>query len=103
MLARFLTLPLLNSSFSDLPLLEANMQFLSSNLTCWIFSWTQVSKPGSVEVEKLMNIERYSHVMHISSTVCSYCNFTNKQTFNSKVLVPQWISCITCVFTLVIL
>lgn len=29
----------------------------------------QVSKPGSVEVEKLMNIERYSHVMHISSTV----------------------------------
>ncbi|WVY93388.1 hypothetical protein V8G54_032476 [Vigna mungo] len=30
---------------------------------------TQVSKPGSVQVEKLMNIERYSHVMHISSTV----------------------------------
>lgn len=30
----------------------------------------QVSKPGSVKVEKLMNIERYSHVMHISSTVC---------------------------------
>lgn len=29
----------------------------------------QVSKPGSVKVEKLMNIERYSHVMHISSTV----------------------------------
>ncbi|XP_013621835.1 PREDICTED: anthranilate synthase alpha subunit 2, chloroplastic isoform X3 [Brassica oleracea var. oleracea] len=29
----------------------------------------KVSKPGSVEVEKLMNIERYSHVMHISSTV----------------------------------
>ncbi|XP_020086605.1 anthranilate synthase alpha subunit 1, chloroplastic-like [Ananas comosus] len=29
----------------------------------------RVSKPGSVEVEKLMNIERYSHVMHISSTV----------------------------------
>ncbi|KAH7542265.1 hypothetical protein FEM48_Zijuj02G0055100 [Ziziphus jujuba var. spinosa] len=28
-----------------------------------------VSKPGSVTVEKLMNIERYSHVMHISSTV----------------------------------
>lgn len=34
----------------------------------------QVSKPGSVEVEKLMNIERYSHVMHISSTVgISHC------------------------------
>ncbi|KAH8499066.1 hypothetical protein H0E87_017828 [Populus deltoides] len=30
----------------------------------------KVSKPGSVKVEKLMNIERYSHVMHISSTVC---------------------------------
>ncbi|XP_072960341.1 anthranilate synthase alpha subunit 2, chloroplastic-like [Typha angustifolia] len=29
----------------------------------------RVSKPGSVEVEKLMNVERYSHVMHISSTV----------------------------------
>ncbi|CDP09175.1 unnamed protein product [Coffea canephora] len=29
----------------------------------------KVSKPGSVNVEKLMNIERYSHVMHISSTV----------------------------------
>lgn len=29
----------------------------------------KVSKPGSVTVEKLMNIERYSHVMHISSTV----------------------------------
>ena len=30
---------------------------------------SQVSKSGSVKVEKLMNIERYSHVMHISSTV----------------------------------
>ncbi|KAL8146033.1 hypothetical protein AgCh_003968 [Apium graveolens] len=29
----------------------------------------EVSKPGSVAVEKLMNIERYSHIMHISSTV----------------------------------
>lgn len=29
----------------------------------------KVSKSGSVNVEKLMNIERYSHVMHISSTV----------------------------------
>ncbi|KAK6935740.1 Chorismate-utilizing enzyme, C-terminal [Dillenia turbinata] len=29
----------------------------------------KVTKPGSVKVEKLMNIERYSHVMHISSTV----------------------------------
>nr|AFR69324.1 anthranilate synthase alpha 1 [Oryza sativa] len=29
----------------------------------------KVSKPGSVKVEKLMNVERYSHVMHISSTV----------------------------------
>lgn len=29
----------------------------------------KVSKFGSVKVEKLMNIERYSHVMHISSTV----------------------------------
>ncbi|KAK7270146.1 hypothetical protein RIF29_23074 [Crotalaria pallida] len=29
----------------------------------------KVSKPGSVQVEKLMNIERFSHVMHISSTI----------------------------------
>lgn len=29
----------------------------------------KVSKPGSVKVEKYMNVERYSHVMHISSTV----------------------------------
>lgn len=29
----------------------------------------KVSKPGSVKVERLMNVERYSHVMHISSTV----------------------------------
>ncbi|VFQ70974.1 unnamed protein product [Cuscuta campestris] len=29
----------------------------------------KVSNSGSVNVEKLMNIERYSHVMHISSTV----------------------------------
>ncbi|KAK9913711.1 hypothetical protein M0R45_037520 [Rubus argutus] len=29
----------------------------------------KVSKFGSVKVERLMNVERYSHVMHISSTV----------------------------------
>ncbi|MQL94864.1 hypothetical protein Taro_027515 [Colocasia esculenta] len=29
----------------------------------------KVAKHGSVKVEKLMNVERYSHVMHISSTV----------------------------------
>ncbi|ESQ44858.1 hypothetical protein EUTSA_v10011120mg, partial [Eutrema salsugineum] len=29
----------------------------------------KVSKNGSVKVERLMNIERYSHVMHISSTL----------------------------------
>ncbi|KAJ0538523.1 putative anthranilate synthase [Helianthus annuus] len=29
----------------------------------------KVAKPGSVKVEKLMTVERYSHVMHISSTV----------------------------------
>lgn len=29
----------------------------------------QVSEFGSVDVEALMQIERYSHVMHISSTV----------------------------------
>ncbi|GLT92983.1 hypothetical protein SLE2022_107920 [Rubroshorea leprosula] len=29
----------------------------------------KVSKYGSVKVEKVMNIERYSHVMHLSSTI----------------------------------
>ncbi|KAL3698561.1 hypothetical protein R1sor_012637 [Riccia sorocarpa] len=29
----------------------------------------KVSKPGSVKVERLMDVERYSHVMHLSSTV----------------------------------
>jgi anthranilate/para-aminobenzoate synthase component I len=29
----------------------------------------QVSESGSVVVQKLMEVERYSHVMHISSTV----------------------------------
>ncbi|KAJ0427677.1 putative anthranilate synthase [Helianthus annuus] len=28
----------------------------------------KVTKPGSVNVEKLMTVEQYSHVMHISST-----------------------------------
>ncbi|RDU62849.1 anthranilate synthase component I family protein [Helicobacter sp. MIT 14-3879] len=30
----------------------------------------KVSKIGSVEVEKYMNVEQYSHIMHISSTIC---------------------------------
>ena len=29
----------------------------------------KISEFGSVEVEKYMSIERYSHVMHIGSTV----------------------------------
>jgi anthranilate synthase component 1 len=29
----------------------------------------RVAAPGSVRVERLMEVERYSHVMHISSTV----------------------------------
>lgn len=35
----------------------------------WLCAHVQVSRSGSVVVEKLMEIERYSHVMHISSTV----------------------------------
>ncbi|NEY35725.1 anthranilate synthase component I [Streptomyces sp. PRKS01-65] len=30
----------------------------------------RVSAPGTVRVERLMEVERYSHVMHLSSTVC---------------------------------
>src|SRR5437899_11736704 len=29
----------------------------------------RVARPGTVQVERLMEVERYSHVMHISSTV----------------------------------
>src|SRR5260370_39355661 len=29
----------------------------------------RVARPGTVEVDRLMEVERYSHVMHISSTV----------------------------------
>ena len=29
----------------------------------------KISKPGTVKVEKYMSIERFSHVMHIGSTV----------------------------------
>jgi anthranilate synthase component 1 len=29
----------------------------------------RVARPGSVRVDRLMEVERYSHVMHISSTV----------------------------------
>ena len=29
----------------------------------------RVAESGTVKVESLMNVERYSHVMHISSTV----------------------------------
>ena len=33
----------------------------------------RVSEVGSVEVESFMEIERYSHVMHIVSTVTGIC------------------------------
>ncbi|KAJ8535424.1 hypothetical protein K7X08_023144 [Anisodus acutangulus] len=39
----------------------------------------KVSKPGSVNVEKLMSVERYSHVMHISSTESYYDIFLPPQ------------------------
>ncbi|KAK6145267.1 hypothetical protein DH2020_022087 [Rehmannia glutinosa] len=68
--------PLLCSTIlNDLPLCDLGIctHFMVStdvrvkSLICGI----KVSKSGSVKVEKLMNIERYSHVMHISSTVCT--------------------------------
>lgn len=43
----------------------------------------KVAKYGSVKVEKLMNIERYSHVMHISSTV----SVVNYHHINYSILV----------------
>lgn len=50
------------------------LSFLDINCLNWSQWWRllmQVSKYGSVQVENLMNVERYSHVMHISSTVRS--------------------------------
>jgi len=47
----------------------------------------QVSKPGSVKVEKLMNIERYSHVMHISSTVIVLLNLSPMRIAEEKVFL----------------
>ena len=41
----------------------------SQNSSWSVGCWLQVSVAGSVVVEKLMEVERYSHVMHISSTV----------------------------------
>lgn len=35
----------------------------------------KVSKAGSVNVEKLMTVERFSHVMHISSTVIRFARW----------------------------
>src|SRR5205809_1639949 len=32
----------------------------------------RVAAPGSVKVDRLMDVERYSHVMHISSTVSGH-------------------------------
>jgi hypothetical protein len=51
----------------------------------------KVSKPGSVKVEKLMNIERYSHVMHISSTVRLFF-YTVKQWFCTHYI--PWQCCV---------
>ena len=39
----------------------------------YLLTCLQVSRAGSVVVEKLMEVERYSHVMHISSTGAPYC------------------------------
>lgn len=38
-------------------------------MSCHLCKAAQVAEAGSVRVTKLMEVERYSHVMHISSTV----------------------------------
>ncbi len=43
--------------------------FVYFDMPCHATPRPQVSVSGSVVVEKLMEVERYSHVMHISSTV----------------------------------
>lgn len=52
----------------------------------------QVSKPGSVKVEKLMNVERYSHVMHISSTVCFVTHLPEPQIKGTALYIQQEIT-----------
>ena len=37
----------------------------------------RVAKPGTVSVDRLMEVERYSHVMHISSTVTGHLSETS--------------------------
>lgn len=56
---------------SELPQMQADLRSKAAcqhnvltDATC-----VQVAAPGSVKVEAFMDIERYSHVMHISSTV----------------------------------
>ncbi|KAJ0724609.1 putative anthranilate synthase [Helianthus annuus] len=49
-----------------------------------------VTKPGSANVEKLMTVERYFHVMHISSTVRHYyfvCCFIFFSINNNNLLI----------------
>ena len=56
----------------------------------------QVSEHGTVRVEKLMEVERYSHVMHISSTVgtlcmfCTLCAHCTLYTLCSRLVCCRW-------------
>lgn len=71
---------LLYPFFQNLHQFSHNLSFYGLNLVLKQALIMQVSKPGSVKVEKLMNIERYSHVMHISSTVSFsfFCSSVHK-------------------------
>lgn len=50
----------------------------------------QVSKPRSVKAEKLMNIERFSHVMHISSTVRLFSCCLNSGSYDIHFIMWQF-------------
>lgn len=57
----------------QISIFKYSVYFIACHYSGTLVLLMQVSKSGSVKVEKLMNIERYSHVMHISSTVCIFC------------------------------
>ena len=50
--------------------------------------WGGWSEPGSVEVVEFMQIERYSHVMHIVSTVTSHLAEARRRMTSSQRLSP---------------
>ncbi len=69
----------------------------NTDFVLWVnyfLSCLQVSKAGTVKVENLMQVERYSHVMHMSSTVCcSYMITMESIYFDCSTVQCLYLSC----------